>query len=174
MKKILLLIAIGVSSFNVNAQKYDSWRVSSDNILSKDLKTNEHIIAIRKPNETDLKFFGVKSNPRVVYEFPDSLCKYVTSDELYSYYWVKLTRNEFVDHLLAESKTFSAGVFGEVFKLRYIEVLGIYDEHITNRTHKYKYFDLNGREIHNPDSYEGVMICNRKVINNIIDKNHLY
>lgn len=170
MKKILLLLAIGFSGL-VHAQKYDSWRVSKDDPLSKDLLANEHIIAIRKPNETDLKFFGVKSNPRVVYEFPDSLCKYVTSDDLYSYYWVKLTSDEFVDHLLAESKTFSAGVFGEVFKLRYVAALGIENYYIKDKILNAKYFDLNGREINNPDSYEGVMICKNGIYTTLARKN---
>lgn len=36
-------------------------------------------------------------------------------------------------------------------------VAGIEDEYIEDKE-KSKYFDLNGREIHNPDSYEGVVI----------------
>lgn len=41
-------------------------------------------------------------------------------------------------------------------------ITGIEDEYFKNNDKEnYKYFDLNGREIHNPDSYEGVMIKNR-------------
>jgi len=42
---------------------------------------------------------------------------------------------------------------------------GIEDEHIQDQSDSdKKYFDLNGREINNPDSYEGVMICNKKIV----------
>ena len=44
-------------------------------------------------------------------------------------------------------------------------VTSIEDEYLNDKkddTDK-KYFDLNGREINNPDIHEGVMICNRNV-----------
>lgn len=42
---------------------------------------------------------------------------------------------------------------------------GIEDEHIQYQSDSdKKYFDLNGREINNPDSYEGIMICNKKMV----------
>ena len=180
MKKILLLIAIGVSSLCVNAQTLDASEVIvdiNDNLKQSTLPVNEYYIMVYKPNFTKMKLLGLKTINGVGsrYEMPDSLFRYVTTatwnnQGTFSFYWVKVANNDFNTFIFTEKikylngAVYTDGLYTRSFRLDYIQTLGFESELLQSNYQEKRYFDLNGMEINNPDNYEGVMICNSRLI----------
>ena len=183
MKKILLLIAIGVSSLCVKAQPIDASEVIvdiNDNLKQSTLPVNEYYIMVYKPNFTKMKLLGLKTINGVGsrHEMPDSLFRYVTTAPwnnlgTFSFYWVKVASNDFNLFIFTEKikylngGVYTDGLYTRSFKLDYIKALGLDLDFLQKNDSEKRYFDLNGREINNPDIYEGVMICDKKKIFNL-------
>lgn len=161
MKKILLLLAIGFSTL-ANGQAIMAERETNDYFLKQsELPENEYYIIVSKTNLKNLMFVGIKliDGKYTKTVMPDSTYKYVTSNTMYSYYWVKIANNDFTTFYLTQSTFHSIGVLWTTsMRFFYKQPLVIENEYLMSNDANRKYFDLNGREINNPDSYEGVMI----------------
>jgi len=156
MEKILLIIAIGVSSLNVNAQYWATYENDgTDKYVGDTLK---FYISESKARITSCVGYGLDFTEDIThtffFDYTDSKGRSHYKQVAYMYPKRKY-----------ECRLNNVGLFNSFMANPvYYLPLGITDSEIILPSTNNIYYTIQGIKIDNPNNYEGVMICNGKII----------